>query len=147
MRNIILMLMLAGVSSNAMAEWVKIVSIDSRVSPESQTAFVDPATVHKNGNLVNMWVLVDHQTGFSKGLEKRLDKIFHTSKGRITKSWKVQDEFECRDRKLRMLSYTGYAEHMGNGAIVPNNVYTGRWEPVIPGSIGAALWGFACGKK
>jgi hypothetical protein len=147
MRNIILMLMLAGVSSNAMAEWVKIASIHSQESPESQTAFADPATIHKNGNLVTMWLLVDHQSGFSKGIENRLDAIFHRSKGRITKSWKVQDEFDCKDRKLRMLSYIGYAEHMGNGAIIPNNIVTGKWEPVIPESIGAALWWFACGKK
>jgi hypothetical protein len=146
MRKLILILVLASVSSNAMAEWVKIVSIDSRESPESQTAFVDPATIHKNGNLVTMWVLVDHQSGLPKGIENRLDAIFHKSKG-ITKSWKVQDEFECKDRKLRMLSYTGYAEQMGKGAIIPNDIVTGEWEPVIPGSIGAALWGFACGKK
>ena len=147
MRNIILMLMLASVSSNAMAEWVKIASIHSQESPEIQIAFADSATIHKNGNLVNMWMLVDHQSGLPKGIENKLDAIFHKAKGRITKSWKVQDEFECKDKKLRMLSYIGYAEHMGNGAIIPNTIVTGDWEPVIPESIGAALWGFACGKK
>jgi hypothetical protein len=147
MRKISLVLLLSFVSSNAMAEWVKIASIHSRESPEIQIAFADSATIHKNGNLVNMWVLVDHQSGLSKEMESRLDNIFSRSKADITKSWKVQDEFDCKDNKLRMLSFIGYAEHMGNGAIIPNTIVTGEWEPVIPESIGAALWGFACGKK
>ena len=130
-----------------MAEWVKITSIHSQESPEIQIAFADPATIHKDGNLVNMRVLVDHQSGLSKEMESRLDNIFSMSRDDITKSWKVQDEFDCKDKKLRMLSFIGYAEHMGNGAIIPNNIVTGEWEPVIPGSIGAALWEFACGKK
>jgi hypothetical protein len=90
---------------------------------------------------------VDHQSGLSKGAESTLDKIFFRSKGDITKSWKVQDEFDCKDNKLRMRSYIAYSEHMGNGEIVPNDVVTNQWEPVIPGSIGEALWKYACGKK
>ncbi len=141
------MLLLAIVSSKAMAEWMAVAKIHSQESPETQIAYTDPATIHKNGSLVNMVVLVDHQSGLSKESESRLDAIFPSSKGRITKSWKVQDEFNCTDKKLRMLSYTGYDEHMGNGAIVPNTIVTGEWEPVIPGSTGEALWKFACGKK
>jgi hypothetical protein len=46
-----------------------------------------------------------------------------------------------------MLSYTPYSNHMGIGEIVPNNVVTGEWEPVLPESIGEALWKYACGRK
>ena len=147
MRKFILILMLVFVSSNAMAEWVEVTAIHSQESPESQVAYVDPATIHKNGNLM-MVVLVDHQSGLSKGIENRLDKLFFSrSNGDITKSWKVQDEFDCKDNKLRMLSYIAYSEHMGKGEIVPNDVATNQWEPVVPGSIGEALWKYACGKK
>jgi hypothetical protein len=147
MSKIILMLLLAIVSSNAMADWVKITSIHSQESPEIQIAYTDPATIHKNGNFVNMWVLVDHQSGLSKEVENRLDKIFSRTKDDITKSWKVEDEFDCLNEKLRMLSYTAYSEHMGNGKIIPNNMVTNHWVPVIPGSIGQALWRFACTKN
>lgn len=146
MRKIILVLLLA-MSSNAMAEWVKITSIHSRESPEIQIAYADPANIHKNGSLVKMWVLVDHQSGLSKKMENRLDKFFSRSKDNITKSWKVEDEFDCKNKKLRMLSYTAYSEHMGNGEIIPNNMVTNHWEPVIPESIGQALWKFACSQK
>jgi cellobiose-specific phosphotransferase system component IIB len=147
MTKIILMLILAGMSTSAMAEWVEVTAIHSQESPESQIAYVDPATVHKNGNLVNMVVLVDHQSGLSKGMDNKIAKFFSMSKGDITKSWEVQDEFDCKDKKLRMLSYIAYSEHMRSGDIVPNDMVTGDWKPVIPGSIGDALWKYACGKK
>jgi hypothetical protein len=147
MRKLILMMLLSLVSNSVMAEWIPVAKIHSRESPELQIGYVDPGTIHKNGSLVKMVVLVDHQSGLSKGSESRLDAFFPSSKGKITKSWKVQDEFNCTDKKLRMLSYTGYDEHMGNGAIVPNTLVTGEWEPVIPGSIGQALWEYACGKQ
>lgn len=140
-------LLLTGLSSTAFAEWLPIAVIHSQESPETQTAYVDPATVHKNGNLVNMVVLVDHQSGLSNGFESTLDKLFFKGRGDITKSWKVQDEFDCKGRQLRMLSYTAYSEHMGNGDIVPNDVVTNQWERVIPGSIGDALWKYACEKQ
>lgn len=144
---VVLILLLSAVSSNAMAEWAAVTAIRSQESPEIQIAYVDPASIHKDGNLVNMWVLVDHQSGLSREMEHRLDNIFSSAKGAITKSWKVQDEFDCKDKKLRMLSYTGYADHMGNGAIIPSSIVTGEWEPVIPASIGDALWKYACGRK
>lgn len=144
---IILILMLSLVSTSAMAEWVEVTAIHSQESPEIQIAYVDPATVHKNGNLVNMEVLVDHQSGLSKNMDNKIAKFFSMSKSEITKSWKVQDEFDCKDKKLRMLSYIAYSEHMGNGDIVPNDMVTGKWVPVISGSIGDALWKYACEQK
>lgn len=147
MRKAILMMLLSLVGSSAMAEWMMVASIHSQESPEIQIAYTDPATIHKNGSLVDMVVLVDHQSGLSNGVESTLDKLFFRSKGDITRSWKVQDEFDCKDKKLRMLSYTAYSEHMGNGEIVPNDVVTNQWERVMPGSIGDALWKYACGQK
>lgn len=143
----ILILLLSLISSSAFAEWMPIAVIHAQESPETQTAYVDSATVHKNGNLVNMMVLVDHQSGLSKGVESTLGKLFFRSKDDITKSWKVQDEFDCKDKKIRMLSYIAYSEHMGNGEIVPNEVVTNQWEPVIPGSIGDSLWKYVCEKQ
>lgn len=147
MTKVVFILLLVGLSRSAMAEWMPVALIHSQESPETQTAYVNPATIHKNGILVNMVVLVDHQSGLSNGVESTLDKLFFRAKGDITKSWKVQDEFDCKDRKLRMLSYIAYSEHMGNGGIVPNDVVTNQWERVIPGSIGDALWKYACGKQ
>jgi len=147
MTKALLMLLLAGLSNSAMAEWLKVSAIHSQESPEIQIAYVDPATIQKDGNIVKMLVLVDHHSGLSKDMENRLDSLFSGFKRDITKSWQVQDEFDCKAERLSMLSYTAYTEHMGNGEIVPSNVVTGGWEPVLPGSIGEALWKYACGKQ
>jgi hypothetical protein len=146
-RKAILIMLLSFVSTHAMAAWVKLTAIHSQESPEIQIAYVDPDTIKKNENLVKMMVLVDHQSGLSKEAETRLDSLFSGFTRDITKSWKVEDEFDCKNRKLRMLSYTPYSNHMGIGEIVPNNVVTGEWEPVLPESIGEALWKYACGRK
>src|SRR5674476_504946 len=122
MNQLILFTLLAFVSNSAMAEWVEVTAIHSQESSEIQTAYVDPATIYKNGNLVNMVVLVDHQSGLSTGMENRIAKFFSTSKGDITKSWKVEDEFDCKEKKLRMLSYIAYSEHMGNGEVIPSTI-------------------------
>ncbi len=106
MIKVIIILLLSLLSGTAFAEWVPIAAIHSQESPETQTAYVDAATVQKNGNVVNMAVLVDHQSGLSKGVESSLDKLFFRAKGDITKSWKVQDEFDCTNKQLRMLSHT-----------------------------------------
>ena len=51
MKKLLLTLMLAVVSSSAMAKWVK-VSEDKLV-----TAYADPTTIRKNGDKVKMWAL------------------------------------------------------------------------------------------
>jgi len=147
MRKLILMLLLSMVSSSAMAEWVKATVIHSQQSPEIQTAYVDPDTIQKNGNLVSMSVLVDHQSGLSKEVGGKIKAFFSSSKGNIKKSWKVQDEFDCGKKKLRMLSYVAYSEHMGKGEIIPSPYVTSVWESIVPESIGEALWKYACGSK
>jgi len=147
MRKLILMLLLSMVSSSAMAEWVKATVIHSQQSPEIQTAYVDPDTIQKNGNLVSMSVLVDHQSGLSKEVGGKINEFFSSSKGNIKKSWKVQDEFDCGKKQLRMLSYVAYSEHMGKGEIIPSPYVTSVWESIVPESIGEALWNYACRSK
>ena len=56
MHKVILMMLLAVVSSSAMAKWVK-VSEDKLVA-----AYADPTTIRKSGNKVKMWVLWDYFT-------------------------------------------------------------------------------------
>ena len=48
MTKVILTLLLAAASNNVMAEWVKVTSSYSQESPESQIAYVDPATIHRD---------------------------------------------------------------------------------------------------
>jgi hypothetical protein len=48
MRKLILILLLAVLSSSAMAEWIKVGANDN------STIYADPATIRKEGNMVKM---------------------------------------------------------------------------------------------
>ena len=50
---VVLMLLLAVVSSSAMAEWVVV------VTTMQYTYHADPDTIRKKGNIVKMWVMND----------------------------------------------------------------------------------------
>ncbi len=56
MRRAVLMILLAVVSSSAIAEWVAI------VSNETKTTYADPATIRRAGDRAKMWSLIDLKT-------------------------------------------------------------------------------------
>lgn len=58
MRNIIWMLLMTGVSSGAMAEWVNLGS----TGDNNVTFFAEPTSITKTGNMVKMWYLQDLAT-------------------------------------------------------------------------------------
>ena len=130
MRKVILMLLLAVVSSSAMAEWV------AAGSGESSITYADPATISKAGNIVKMWWLDDFK------------KADTAANGKAYMSMKGQDEFDCKREQSRQLNFSFYAEHMGAGEMVYNETLKHpKWYPVSPGSAGDTLWKIACGKK
>ena len=88
MRKIILILLLAVVSSNAMAEWVAV------NHNKYATGYADPATIVKDGNIAKMWSMV---------VRKRITYFIG---GYAFKSIKSQEEFDCKANKLRTLVYS-----------------------------------------
>ena len=126
MHKVVLMMLLAVVSSSAMAEWVK-VSEDKLV-----TAYADPTTIRKLGDKVKMWVMWDHLTA----------KVVNSKPHMSTR---VQKEFNCKEETTRQIYATTFSGNMLEG----NKIDTqgGRdWEPVAPRTHDEALWKFACGK-
>lgn len=130
MRKVILMLLLAMVSSNAMAEWVTVGSGDS------STTYAAPVTISKAGNIVKMWWLDDFK------------KADTAANGKAYLSMKGQDEFDCKGEQSRQLYFSFHSELMGGGEMVYNETLNRpKWYPVSRGSSDAALWKIACGKK
>jgi len=128
MHTAILMMLLAVVSSSAMAEWVELATTDI------STFYVEPTTIRKSGNKVKMWVLEN----FNSVQEFSGDKYL---------SQKAQDEFDYKEEQRRLLYFTWHSENMGGG----HTVYMGsklkmNCKPVAPDSVARALWKFACGK-
>ena len=55
MKKLLLILLLAVVTSSAMAEWVEFTEDDE----ETLTVYADPDTIQKTGNIVKMWSLIN----------------------------------------------------------------------------------------
>ncbi len=122
-------MLLAVVSSSAMAEWVELATTDI------STFYVEPTTIRKSGNKVKMWVLEN----FNSVQEFSGDKYL---------SQKAQDEFDYKEEQRRLLYFTWHSENMGKGEVIGKAIYkeSAKWLPVLPASIGMAYWKFACGR-
>ena len=116
-------------SGLAYAEWKPVYEI----SELATTVSVDPDTIHRNGDLVELWVLYD-------------SKITQSGRRGPLRSTQTQIEFECEARRVRTLVLTDFSGNMGSGKAVYSNPDKQESEPVQPGSVGHALWKVACGK-
>ncbi|MGA7749617.1 MAG: surface-adhesin E family protein [Gallionella sp.] len=130
MSRIILMLLLAVVSSNAMAEWDKVARFDTK------TIYIDHTTIRKSGYRVKIWALVDLKRAIVIG-----NKPFI--------SWMTQVEFDCKQELMRQLAVDYHSDPMGIGEVVHSEASTDdkNWMPLPPNSIFEAPFKIACGKK
>jgi len=132
MSKVIVMLLLAMLSSGAAAEWVKVGNTSAKGGVE---IYVDPATIRRSGNMVKMWAMYDFKT-------EQVDR------GERYLSSKSQDEYDCKGEQWRRIYFTWHSEKMTRGDVVYS--YDGiasNWEPVSPGSVNERIWKLACGKK
>lgn len=58
----------------------------------------------------------------------------------------VLREYDCREKRVRLLAYFDYAGRMASGKVIspPAARGPGRWEPVVPGAIDEAFLAIAC---
>ena len=127
MQKTILMLLLAVVSSSAMAEWVYIGQTEKEEL--LLTTYADSDTIRKEGNTIKMWILHDFNT-------LRLNFI----------SARIKEEYDCKEKKQRILFIAFYTGHMGGGETVaiitdPED----QFKPTAQGSLVEAVLKFACG--
>jgi hypothetical protein len=119
------------------AEWVAV-----EETPGLRTVYVDPDTIRREGNLVTLWLLMDfNRAQGNVGLGR-----FGLDPGRFL-STKTQMQFDCAEKRLRLLAYSEFLRHMGTGRRNDGYVDTDNWVPVKPESINQALWEVACGKE
>jgi hypothetical protein len=142
MRTFILILLLAFVSSNAIAEeWVQV------AEDAIDIIYVNPSTIRKNGHMVKMWELQSDAPEVIPGLDDAVRAAYPNAFRNKPKSIKMQVEYDCKEEQARTLFVYEYTGNMGTGEIIPNSIDTGKWEPVVPESVGQSLWKYACGKK
>ena len=123
----ILILLLAVVSSGAVAEWINVSTDDS-----GSSIYADPTTIQKVGNRVKMWVLFDYR----KATLDAGDKIM---------SIKKHEEYDCKETQTRLLYLSKHSGRFAEGKVVYlNDIPYDKWVPVVPGSILEDLWRYAC---
>jgi hypothetical protein len=129
MRNAIVMMLLAVVSSSVAAEWVRV------GHTESFTAYANPATLRKTGYMARMWQLFDYASVQSA----TDDKQYLSTRSRF--------EHDCNEMRTRQLAVRAHAKNMGAGKIIDSVSTTGEWKPIPPDSILQTMWETACGNR
>jgi hypothetical protein len=117
-------------SAAAAADWSAVGSGDYIYAP-----FADKDTIHRNASLVTMSGMYDFR------------KQDFTPDGLGLYSTVVLREYDCRARRVRLLSSIDFAGHMGTGIAVSTNVHAGRWEQIVEGGVDEAYWRVACASK
>lgn len=119
---------LAAFSTAAAAEWTLIGGIEDIFS-----AYADRDTIQRQGSSVNMWGIYDFN---------RADVSID---GQPHRSTKVLREYDCGERRVRLLSFIDYSGRMGSGREIASDNSVRRWEPVVPGAVDESFWRVACG--
>ena len=118
------------------AEWImvgenKILGLTAYADPDTETA---PQNAKKNGDKFKMWKIYDYKTT-------------QEASGYKFMSAKFQNEYDCKDEKIRLLVNTTFSGNMGVGEVIFTSTDAGKWQPIRPGSTDEAMWKFACRKK
>jgi hypothetical protein len=99
----------------------------------ASTTYADSATMTRNGDLSQMWWLVDYSSF------QRMVEVGYYSQ-------KTHSEFDCSQRRTRTLTLSLRKEHMGEGEAIYTDDSPHEWEAVDADSVGEKLWRVACGK-
>lgn len=116
----------------ACAEWQAVEK--DYLAPGLQTVYINPESIRREGDLVTMWQLIDFtwMQGNPRGSTRFL-------------STKTHKQFDCAEKRLRLLAFTEFSGGMGKGILAHGYVDKDNWLPVESESMNQALWEFACG--
>ena len=138
MKKTILMLLLAAMSTGAMAEWVKIYKF-----PDGDAVYASPSSINRVGDKATMQVLSDGKL-LSVSYEPNGASFQSTS-------FVALMEYDCDQLTAREMRNVHYSGRMGKGALVFDSL-KGKPEgylslPVSVGTTTWAGWEVACFKK
>jgi hypothetical protein len=106
-----------------------------QVAPDNGifAAYADPSSLRREGDIAMMQGMYDFPRGDL------------TPEGMRMYSTTVRREYDCRERRVRLVSYADHAKRGGEGTVVGEARDPRRWEAVVEGSLDAAYWNIACG--
>jgi hypothetical protein len=129
MRRPILMILLALISSNAMAQWIQ-------VDHNSEfTTYANHSSIRKHGHFAKMMSMYDYKT-----VQTNMTDSF------LYRSTQQQGEYDCKKEASRMLASSLHSKKMGKGRVVHYKSRPLEWMTVSPKGIDETLWKIACSK-
>lgn len=130
MTRLLLILLILLLSTPAMGEWVV---LDSPYQSHGlRTIYIDPATIHHDGQFVTLSELWDFRSQHG-GIT-----------GRRFQSASDQKQFDCPARRYRILTYRDFVGTMGSGDARNGAVEPDTWHRIEPESVNQTLWEMVC---
>jgi hypothetical protein len=131
----LMMTILMQLDRPACAEWVALA--DQHQSHPLQTVYMDPDTLHQEGNMVGISVLIDWKAMQGGRTPTR---FYSTTLSKLV---------DCAERRVRTLTVTDFYGHMGTGEVISSGSHAseGYWRAVESGTSNEGLWNAACGKQ
>jgi hypothetical protein len=108
----------------AKAEWVLFTETSRSV------VYLDPATLHKEGNLRSVSVLTDLKTQGPSG----------------QRSMRTLYEYDCGKKQSRGLSISSHSGPMATGDIIARYDAPDAWSDVLPGTASESILRFVCAR-
>lgn len=109
------------------AEWVAFEAM-----PDA-TIYLDPSTIHKEGDRAEMWALIDYK-------DPQPDKT-----GKQVLSDKLHYQYDCKQKTLSIIDTSAHAGPMATGETINVNPDPPQLTPIAAGTLSESLWKRACG--
>jgi hypothetical protein len=110
----------------ALAEWAPFVTTEDAV------VYADRANARRDGSVVRVTSVSDVKRPI-------------TVKEGVVHSVVAVEEYDCRQRQLKVLSLVFHAAPKGEGKVVMRGGPPGEWGPVTKGSLAETKWQVVCG--
>jgi hypothetical protein len=98
---------------------------------DGTTFYIDRDSIKKEGKLLRVWELQDLK---EKG---PLDE----------KSRRVLVEYDCKDERRRVMSFSFHADQMGAGLTLKSDQTPGKWNLMVPNTTGSVVFQVASALK
>ena len=120
-------MLLALACQSAYASWDKVAELgNGRIYAEATER-------RRDGDRVTMRALFDLNAA-----------LISKTNGQPYVSQRLQSEYDCKEKRWRVLNSSWHSGNMGEGRMVEYLAESSKWEPVLPDSGVEALWKIAC---
>lgn len=109
-----LITLLIFISAPVWAAWEEVVT-----GVSGDVAYIDPATIKKDGNIRRVWGLTDLANPTSEGILSR----------------RYLREIDCKNERTRILTISGHSKAMGDGVTLGINAEVQSWNYIAPETV------------